>query len=744
MKKLLILCALVGLSFPLIAKNPVKGVPKECKASKPFYVTQKNKVEVLMYFAEKGYGQSAPVQPLEYWDAYSDRDDNTTYLSNSTSKPYSSLGFREKVRIARIRNEFALVYTPGDESSDVYPSIPKDVEWKGWIPLANLVYYDWARTNTEGLFQHVLLKDNVIFSSRLKLASRLFEHPSDRGEGIELPNKSNSLFYMVKKVGSFILLATRPDLSRPENIYGWISDRDAMLWDSRMAFEPTWDLTNFSFFAENGDSNRLLDVDGVPIGTISYGLPASGKLVSADQLRMHDGSWRIPVLRPLSEDAYECAISGQSAFLEEPSRKVPVVSSGDSQSEEAAPWVNICFVVDGSRVYEPFFPILAERIQALGAGESGSNIRVGMTIYHDARNSSFMTESCSLTEPGSAELFDFIDQGGTYGFKDNLSEAPLLAALKEAYDRAGFFDGANNIIVVIGGRGDSSDYELSPAELGEMFADSNISVYGMQVQNSPNVAAYRSFGYLMEEIVRSNVNRRMGESVLTERELVPGSPVEIASFRPKGSAVDVHESIATCRDGLMPEDVFSEELERILQRIGESVSAWDAVSSAYPEFFRRVKIWSSDGQRDYFKQVALFSQTEFEDLLSFFKSLNEESLKKVPDRENVMSFFQSVYLSIFRYQDDMKETDPSSVRNMGCYQLISRIAGLRMNKSFYAGRTLKDIGNEKAVSLEELRFILSGLSAHYYRLLEIQETPSVYRTIINGASYYWVPVEDIL
>ena len=73
------------------------------------------------------------------WDAYSDRDKNVTYSeATEYSSHKSSLSLGDKVYIARIKNGMALVYT--SDYVQKYPSI-KDPQWKGWIPLENLILW---------------------------------------------------------------------------------------------------------------------------------------------------------------------------------------------------------------------------------------------------------------------------------------------------------------------------------------------------------------------------------------------------------------------------------------------------------------------------------------------------------------------------------------------------------------------------------------------------------------------------
>ena len=743
MKRFFILCTILCISFASFAKSPIKGLPKDCKVYKPIYSTQQSTAERLEFFAGKGYGQVASNKDRQYWDAYSDRADNTTYLSTSTSKPFSSLGFREKVRIARIKNDFALVYIPNDEATDVFPVIPEDAQWKGWVPMSTLVYYDKSIISDEGIYNTILLKDNVEFSSHLKLSYKLYETPSDEESGAELPNSNNSIFYQIKKEGGYILLATQPDLTDSANIYGWIKTEHTLFWDSRMALEPTWSVSDRSYFAKEGKTCTIEDSQDSRIGIVSLSVPAGSTALNDDLYRMHDDAWRFPILGKMQDEFYTCAIPGQSSALIAPSQRVAVVSGSSSSYNPNNPLVNIYFIVDGSRLYEPFFPILAERIKALGTPDMESGIRVGMTIYHDSRNGSFMSESHPLTFPDDQSLYDFIDQGGQYGFRDNLSEAPILSVLNDSMSNAGFESDAKKYIVIIGGRGDNSD-SFSPSEIGTKCAHNGISVFGLQVQNNPAVSAYRTYTYLIEDILESSLKRKLDGPIVKSKNRESNEPVQLTTYKPRDYEASLYESVASIESGLMSEDVFSSELDKIIQRIAESASSLAGLSSVYPDFFRFARIRESGGERLFFKDVALFSEEDIDALLKFFGFFDDQYSLKFPSRQSIVDMFMNTVINDESSSDAMRERETNVIKSMGYNEIIVKIAKLRPYHSYYRGRTLKELSGQQMVSNEELRFILSKLSHHYKRLLEIKQTPSIYRTVINSSSYYWVPLEDLL
>ena len=760
---LLIAAALLlpGLLFPLSAKETsIKGIPKDCKVHKPNYTQDYLNEGLLNSFILKGYESQEKTN--QYWDVFSDRSHNVTYVTNSTATPFSELGFREKVRIARIRKGFALVYKTRDESA-VFPQIPADVEWKGWIPMTNLIFMEKVMVNDFGVPVSVLVSDKVGFDSRLKLNASLYYAPGGEAENIDLPNCANSIFYTIKVEGSSILLATDPDISDASHIYGWMNWDDVLIWKTRIAFEPTWDIMDNEFLFRSGHTCAINGMDDELIGNVNYVQRQGGSLFTSEYHRLPSGAWRYPVINSNSINTL-CAIPGQSSYLDNPSQRIPVIAN-EELSDDGFYWasetqgadINIVFVMDGSRLYEPFFPILAERIKLIGNRNEHSNIKVGALIYHDARSGEYMTELQELTRPDDDALYEFVDMGGVYGFKDNLSEAPLLVALDKVIDHAGFDPLAQNFIILIGGRGDSSDSDssLSPSEIAKRLASANIATYALQVQNNSHTAAYRLFGYLLDDILRQSVERKLEASVSTQSE----SGLEysfVSYYADNGSSSDVFDSYQSINNGIMSEEDFEANLELILQRINRSVdSSVDQsanLSSMYPQFFRSGIMDNKWNGRELFKQVALFSSTDFDRLLSLLSRLNEMHLISNTDRNlffSILLDYLPPFIKIdganvyYPYNTENESSLVAGLRKMGLYELFSVIEGIDADNAF-PGQPMKNILSPKDVSDQEFLYILSDISRRYYRLLTIRNNPALYSTYINNQSYFWIPREDLL
>ena len=98
-------------------------LPGNCVASQPSLLLKKTikETEVNDLLKSGTWGQTAKAN--KYWTVYSDRSQNTTYNSSSSSSgKCDELDFNEQVRIAKIENGYALVYTE-NQKGVTYPLI---------------------------------------------------------------------------------------------------------------------------------------------------------------------------------------------------------------------------------------------------------------------------------------------------------------------------------------------------------------------------------------------------------------------------------------------------------------------------------------------------------------------------------------------------------------------------------------------------------------------------------------------
>ena len=145
----------------------------------------------------------------KFWTVYSDRSHNTTYNSPSVSGgKCGELKFNEEVRIAKIENGFALVYSEPKKGFN-FPQISSSAESKGWIPMKNLLLWNSCPTDDVGIYHKALIVANL---DKMKKGdtdfSVRFENPETRDNPKQLVASMDFFFIMKKGPNNMVLLAT--------------------------------------------------------------------------------------------------------------------------------------------------------------------------------------------------------------------------------------------------------------------------------------------------------------------------------------------------------------------------------------------------------------------------------------------------------------------------------------------------------------------------------------------------------
>ena len=115
--------------------------------------------------------------------------------------------------------------------------LPPNVQWKGWVPLENLVLWDHALCQDNGHPMKYLISSNSQKSNASDNVGKLFTHPTEPRSFIRLPSSPKSIFYLLKQEGKMALLAQELTINdNPEVIYGWVDVNSVYYWPSRVSF----------------------------------------------------------------------------------------------------------------------------------------------------------------------------------------------------------------------------------------------------------------------------------------------------------------------------------------------------------------------------------------------------------------------------------------------------------------------------------------------------------------------------
>ena len=150
------------------------------------------------------FGQKKEPRDKRFWVVFSDRDDNTTYTAPDGATKYMSLSLNETLRIAQIKNGYALVYSEPQEDI-AYPMISQHAECKGWIPMKKLLLWHSSPTDDHWICYKALLCVNLDQQMDSNLG-RLFRNPSNKSK-FEQVSTDMIFYFVMKREGNMALLA---------------------------------------------------------------------------------------------------------------------------------------------------------------------------------------------------------------------------------------------------------------------------------------------------------------------------------------------------------------------------------------------------------------------------------------------------------------------------------------------------------------------------------------------------------
>lgn len=143
--------------------------------------------------------------------------------------------------------------------------------------------------------------------------------------------------------------------------------------------------------------------------------------------------------------------------------------------------------------------------------------------------------------------------------------------------------------------------------------------------------------------------------------------------------------------------------------------------------------------REFFKPVIFISAEEFQDLLKRLAPVAEAaSNSQTKDRTPYIEALKALVRSL---APGMTDAEMSRLSNG---DIMNMIAGLNESASALQGNTLDDLSNQQAVNPAQYLRIITDFRRKYANLVRIRQSKG-YKFIkeFNGATYYWVPIEDL-
>lgn len=783
----------------VISSAQTPTLPEQCQAFYP-QLLQKNPVlnetDANDFMKNSNYGQHMALRNKTFWVVYSDRADNVTYTEPGGKEKYSTLDFNQRLRIAQIKDSYALVYVEPMEAIE-YPLISKNAVCKGWIPMKNLLLWHNCLANEWGIYKKALLCVNLDkVDTENSNFGLIYKNPSDK-RNFEQGTTDFQFYFVMKREGNLSLLAkshTMEGISDDGVLLGWVSEQSYVAWSQRTCLEPTWDKESVEYFAGNNDTIKVYS--DKELTNIATTIPFFMRDISADEYnkmdqmqkkfryRMSPYLLRFPILEGSTSTLYNCnsfgSVSGEIVYNPNNDDPFRIIE----QKLKALTNINICLCIDGTSSMESFYPTVAAAIkEGVKFFRTNANVRVGAVIYRDyVDGPNYVQETFPLTSPNNEMFFDFLKRGGEYGIKssskDRTLEEALYNGMNTALDKVGFKPDQSNILFVIGDCGNArSDTKFTKDQLVRKIVDKNVHVIGFQVRTGSQDAftlfneqmidiimeslemKYKALcedmtgsfrqsqdgGYNYENVVNSNIYigslyypYKVKEMDLTKLTSLMGRSFQYCSESVKDQ-IELLNPLNICGFIHNTEDISQKINENfVISRIGEDMYRQLLESNSLVGFKGYAKKKSESG-RPYFKPVLYISADEFNALLERLAPVNDAALLENNNREPYVRALKALAQSMI--PEDLTD---ERLGSMGYKEIMSRIAGLNEPAGALKGNfTIDEIASPQKMSLEVYKSLVKDFARKFKELQKIANRKYEYTREINGVKYFWLPIEDL-
>ncbi len=725
-----------------------------------------------------------------YWEVYSDKDGNQTFESPHGGSPFKRLSFGQKLIIADIQNNFALVYKEG-EFSQTYPTIKG--ESLGWVSLDDLLLWDRCPMDKNQVFRKAVVLINLNANSRGDIAPDFLSNPHNGAKSGKSANKLEFYFIMKTTIiqGRLYYLLSKnwtisdKALGGSNNLYGWLADGNVSTWDNRLCFETTWENNAVNYFKSNNilpmvlkseDFANQYKRDGQVDENKSYGI-----IKDLSTIRANPQLVRLPLIaseKPLESGLYRVASIGKIGDGKQidPNKRAGI--EGDLQEMLIKQnKVNIIFVVDGTVSMGKYFKPISNAIDKSMRKDVKNSYKFGAVVYRDYTDGARQIEKEDLTDNYEtvSNFLNTREAKQPNGGDRNLEEAMYLGletALKSMVKK-----GESNFIFLIGDCGNHSP-DPQGKNVNSIIEDLikyRVNMLAFQANNANN-KAYNAFILQAKQMISrtiDGVTKDAGSFGTVDVKL--NSRGLYKTYRVGGKQNELTPIVGAytfCNPNERKEPQFLESLvESMIKEYGNAVSktikelqdflASDVTSiteipQAVKEQLRlagysdseiksligkdlKIAGYTSDtpGNSKFriFVPVLFISHEEYITLTTQLRKINSASNMNNYDRKAFQDALRGLAMTFF---------GNTNVDEIEILTLMSQLYGIppKFKPSSLDGVKIIDISDTKRVPQEKLKEYIDNFRSRLPRLEKIQNDPD-YVFLSNGIKYYWIPITEL-
>ena len=768
-KKIFFIVVFAGISLLLSAQT---ALPKKVSAKLPsiFKRTEVLKLSELRKEFCNGSSWGQKKTSEEFWVVYSDRDDNTTYKDADGREKYNTLGFGERVVVAQIKGDMALVY--GDERLEGFPNVPDYAKNKGWVKLENLLLWTNCPGDSRGVLLKALIAINLNKQEQNKSADMyLYTNPEIRNNGQKL-NMNMSFYYVMKdsRDGKYALLCKQSSFSG-SNLYGWVSTKSYAAWNQRTCLEPNWDPS----YVENHRNQKALIymkpamTEGDVVTHWQYGIP-NGDMDQFSQYRMKPNALRFPILdKPEGNAVYCTSFADKTGNSNEAGVVADNINSVATTQMHAMRQMNIILAIEATTDMASYLPAVKSSLATFkDNAASGLTIKVALVLYRTAELGAQGIEVLPLTNADDPRLLSMLTQqkanGKWTGKERNVALAQAIEAATDA-SKIGFKENNSNLLLIIGNRGMADgDNSLTEARIQKRLSDSKMQVMSIQVMRNESGSCARYTDQVNEMII-NNVSEQY-KSIGAVSNFKPTKNLDGYTF----SSSRENVLYASIRFGKMGQGLQADAIKKYVSNgvanFANSVKRKEDTAEKalndinfYPEFIKGTfgakfyegwkdlqaisaysgyaKLKGLDNS-EYWHYIIYLSDQELEDLVKKLENTYNAA-------KNANSNDRTPYVNAMRalIKAQLPDKSEKEVQEMSAEDMQEAIYGLNVpTKSMNMRYSLKDMANSSVVSDEEYLDVMDHFAEKYLELKNLQGTYR-YRLEVDNVHYYWIPIEDL-
>ena len=803
MKRLILLFSIFILGT--LSVSAQTDLPDKCQAFYPEVLSKariltEQKANALMKSSD--FGQNKVPRDPGFWVVYSDRSNNTTYTSPGGGTPFSKLDFNEKVRIAKIQNGWALVYTEPMEDIP-YPLISQYAmkKSKGWVSMKKLLLWHSAIANSSEIYYKALLCVNLDEGNQSLSAGKKYYNPNDKSDYARIDNTMDFRFVM-KREGDLVLLSSVHSMDKAINenvLEGWYPKNSYVEWNQRSCIEPTWNIKDVEYFADEQRTANVYSTTKLDEAVYRVSFKRKPQPAKYDKFlyRQDPGMLRFPILDESTTELYNCSTFGSAdgsvAQTEAIAQEGGSASMYKAEVLQDMTNINIGLVIDGTKSMEEFYPAVSNAIKESIAhfDKNKYKVKVGVVIYRDYGDGEFVTEKIKLTNPQNQNLYDFLMTGGKYGIKsgsaDRTLEEALYCGIDTAIDQLGFSADQSNILLVVGDCGnDTSDTKFKRSDIINKLVSKNINIIGFQVRYD-NDDAFSLFNDQIGAILNESLQKRylsLINNTRVQNKSTDAAKVNIVETKDGYKLINKDgniyvgslnypyqgQTMQTAKLKTLIVESIDYLKESVLKQIdliqlnyAQSFKSGEGFSTIEEAFvrsklgdagFEAVKKAGSlmafkgyarkqdKSGRDFFKTIVFLSSDELNSLISRLSGVYNASQQLLNDKYADRAPYIDAMKALVKIMIPEDMTD-ERMSQMTYDEIMQKVAGLNESADALKGYTLSQLASPEIVPYEEFTKLISDFNRKYKNLSKLKTQPYKYTYPQNGIKYYWLPVEDL-